>query len=81
MLSFDYNYGSVVNAVVTTDENGRAIFEYIAPEGTDYDKVKGQDTTITAVFEQPLDENSNVVVDEDAAPVIILTQEFVLQFR
>lgn len=80
MLPFDYRYGDLVNTVVTTDENGRAVFEYITPQGSDYDGIRGQSVTITAVFEEPLEDKEGFV-DLDAPPVILLTQEFLLQFR
>jgi len=80
MLPFDYKFGTLVNAIVETDENGRAIFEYKAPEGSEYNKVRGQKVTITAIFEQPIDPNDNVIIDEDSPPNIILTQDFELTF-
>jgi hypothetical protein len=81
MLPFDSRYGTLLNTVVDTDGNGFAIFEYKPPEGSNYDALRGQDITITAIFEEPIEENANVYVDPNAPPVIILTQDFVLQFR
>ena len=80
MLPFDYKFGTLVNSIVETDENGRAIFDYKAPEGSEYNKIRGSTVTITAIFEQPVDADDNVIIDEDAAPVIILTQDFKLTF-
>jgi hypothetical protein len=80
MRPFDSKYGEIENLVVETDENGVAIFKFIAPEGSDFTELKGQETTLTAVFEDP-EEDVNVAVNEDAAPVILLTQDFLLQFR
>lgn len=80
MLPFDSKYGEVENVIVDTDENGKATWTFIAPEGSDFTELKGQDVTITAILEDP-SEDVNVVVDPDAPPVIILTQDFLLQFR
>ncbi|WP_309498096.1 hypothetical protein [Sulfurovum sp.] len=81
MLPFNSKYGEIVNLVVETDENGKAVFQYIPPESSDRKEIIGQDITITAVFEDPSDDSGDVYVDPDAAPVIILTQDFLLQFR
>lgn len=82
MLPFDSKYGEVTNLTVDTDENGKAIWVFKAPSGSDFTELKGQDITITAIFEEPLeDADPNVVVDPNAPPVIILTQDFLLQFR
>ena len=79
MRPFDRKYGEVLNMVVDTDGNGYAIFEYKAPEGNDYDEIRGQDITIQAIFYDPLEEGEEL--DEDENPEIILTQDFLLQFR
>ena len=71
MRSFDYKYGFITNTVVDTDENGRAIFIYNAPE--DFNALRGQDITIQAVY---FDSTSI-----STTPDILLTQDFVLQFR
>jgi hypothetical protein len=73
MLSFDIAYGAIVNQYVTTDQNGRAMFEYEAPTGSNYDAIRGQDITIQAQY---LDPEST-----SATPKVLLTQDFVLQFR
>ena len=73
MLPFNIAYGAVVNQFVTTDHNGRAMFEYEAPVGSNYDAIRGKDITIQAVY---LDYNST-----STTPNILLTQDFVLQFR
>ena len=78
MLPFDLNYGSVVNTVVDTDENGRAIFEFKAPEGKDYDAIIGQDIIVQTIY---LDNEEVLVGDEDKEVDIVLTQDFLLQFR
>lgn len=80
MKPFSLKYGSLVNNIVETNENGRAVFEYIVPTGSDYNAIRGATVTIQAIFEEPIDPDANVVVDEDAAPNIILTQDFVLTF-
>ena len=80
MKPFDYRFGSLVNTVVETDENGRAIFLYNAPTSSDYNAIRGNTITIQAIFEAPIDPDANVVVDDDAPPVIILTQDFELTF-
>ena len=77
MRPFDRKYGEIVSMVVDTDENGYAIFEYKAPE--DYSAIIGQDITIQAFLFDPLDEGE--VLYEDESQEIILTQDFVLQFR
>ena len=79
MKPFDFRYGNLLNSVVSTDANGNAIFQYQAPSGSDYDAIRGQDITIEAVF---LDPDSQVsTTSSNATPSIVLTQEFVLQFR
>jgi len=79
MKPFDFRYGSVIDSVVDTDQNGMAKFDYAAPTGSEYDAIRGQDITIEAVF---LDPDSQVSTpSSDATPSILLTQEFVLQFR
>ena len=80
MRPFSSQYGEIENLVVETDENGIAIFVFIAPEGSDFTELKGHDLTLTAIFEDP-SEDLSLYVDEDAPPVIILTQDFLLQFR
>ena len=79
MLPFDLKYGGVSEIVVTTTTNGYAVFTYMPPEN--YDEIRGQNVIITAIFEEPIGVDENVVVDEDAPPIIILEQEFLLQFR
>lgn len=78
MRPFNRKYGEVLSMVVDTDGNGYAIFEYKAPEGNDYDEIRGQDITIQAIFYDPLEEGEEL--DEDENPEIILTQDFLLQF-
>ena len=73
MKSFPMQYGFVTNQIVLTDENGRATFIYNAPTGNDYNAIRGQDITIQAVY---LDATST-----STTPDILLTQDFVLQFR
>ena len=79
MLPFNLAYGSVVETVVITDGNGRAIFEYEAPVGEDYNAIRGQDITIQAVFLDPYDVGEEI--DPDKEREVILTQDFLLQFR
>ena len=79
MLPFDSRYGTLVNTVVDTDQNGFAIFEYQPPEGSKYDALRGTDTTITAIFEKPIEDGA--YVNENAPPNIILREKIILQFR
>jgi len=80
MRPFDSKYGEIDSSFAITDINGKATFMFIAPEGSDFTELKGQDTIITAVFEEPLEDKEGYV-DLDAPPVILLTQDFLLQFR
>ena len=73
MLSFDIAYGAIVNQYVITDQNGRATFEYEAPTGSNYDAIRGKNITIQAQY---LDPEST-----STTPKVLLTQDFVLQFR
>ena len=73
MKSFPIQYGFVTNQVVVTDINGIATFTYNAPIANDYNVIRGQDITIQAVY---LDSEST-----STTPDILLTQDFVLQFR
>lgn len=75
MLPFDFKYGFISNYVVTTDANGYAVFSYQPAEN--YDDIIGQDITIQAVFLDPED----IVVSSTDTPRVLLTQDFVLQFR
>jgi len=74
MLPFNLEYGFVTDMVVTTGTNGYAVFTYYPPEN--YATVIGQDITIQAVFLDP-----EATVSGNVAPEILLTQDFVLQFR
>ena len=76
MLPFDLKYGFVTNIVVSTGANGYAVFTYVPPEN--YSDVIGQDITIQAVY---LDSTVTNVTSDTSAPTILLTQDFVLQFR
>jgi len=79
MKPFDFRYGSVKDSVVDTDQNGIAKFDYESPTGSAYDAIRGQDITIEAVF---LDPDSQVsTTSSTSTPSVLLTQEFVLQFR
>ena len=77
VIPFSIAYGALVNTVVSTDENGRAFFEYEAPAGSNYEAIKGQNITIQAVF---LDPEATLTSTTDSAKVLV-TQDFVLQFR
>lgn len=79
MKPFDFRYGSVKASVVDTDQNGVANFDYEAPTGSAYDAIRGQDITIEAVYLDPDEQVSTT--SSSATPSILLTQEFVLQFR
>lgn len=79
MRPFPSAYGFLAESSVTTDANGRATFFYTAPSGSDFDAVRGQSFTIQAVY---LD--STIVATtttNPTAPVVLLEQEFELQFR
>ena len=80
MRPFDSKYGEMDISFAITDLNGKATFLFIAPEGSDFTELKGQDTIIRAVFEEPLEDKEGFF-DPDAPPVILLTQEFLLEFR
>jgi len=76
MTPFDSKYGFVTNSVVITDINGKATFQYNVPDN--YSLIRGQDTVIKAVY---LD---NTVVPNPTGPTnkpVLLSQEFILQFR
>ena len=79
MKPFDFRYGSVKDSVVDTDQNGIAKFDYVAPTGSEYNAIRGQDITIEAVFLDP--DNQASTTTSSSTPSILLTQEFVLQFR
>lgn len=79
MRPFASAYGFVTETYVTTDLNGRATFFYTAPSGSDYSAIRGQNITIQAVY---VDSEASVTTStEPTAPDILLTQDFVLQFR
>jgi len=80
MKPFPIKYGSLASNIVVTDINGRAVFLYIVPSGSDYNAIRGSTITIQAIFEQPIDPDDNVIIDEDSPPNIILTQDFELTF-
>ena len=80
MKPFDSRYGEVASSFAVTDINGKATFLFFAPEGSDFEEIRGQNYTITAVFEEPLEDKEGFI-DPDAPPVILLTQDFVLEFR
>lgn len=80
MKPFDFRYGSVLNSVVDTDVNGNAVFKYKAPTASNYDSIRGQDITIQAVFLDP-DTGVSTTTSSTSTSSILLTQDFVLQFR
>ena len=75
---FDAKYGFVTNTIETTDNNGFATFTYNAPEK--YNDVRGQDITIEAIYLDPESQVSTTSTGP-TKPKILLTQDFVLQFR
>jgi len=79
MRPFDQKYGFITNSVVSTDINGRANFTYNLPEN--FNAIRGDDIVVEAIFYDP----SQVIFDNPYGdPIkrkILLTQEFVLQFR
>ena len=79
MKPFDVKYGFVTNAIETTDANGFATFIYNAPEK--YNNVRGQDITIEAIYIDPESESGAATNRRPSQPDILLTQDFVLQFR
>lgn len=78
MRPFESAYGFLAESSVTTDSNGRATFSYTAPSGSDFDAVRGQDITIQAIYADP-EQIPNPTGPTN--PDILLTQDFVLQFR
>jgi len=80
MRSFPTAYGFLAESSVTTDATGRANFFYYAPTGSDFDAVRGQDIVIQAVY---LDSTADFIptTSGPTPPDILLTQDFVLQFR
>ena len=78
MLPFDFKYGFITEIVVTTTTNGYAVFTYVPPEN--YSDIVGQDITIQAVYIDA-SEDVNVIVDPDKEREVLLTQDFILQFR
>jgi len=79
MKPFDAKYGFVTNAIEATDNNGFATFTYNSPEK--YSDVRGQDITIEAIYLDPKSAASTSTNSGPSRPNILLTQEFVLQFR
>ena len=78
MRPFASAYGFITNSSVVTDSTGRASFSYTAPTGEDFDAVRGQDITIQAIY---ADSEVLTTSTSTSAPDILLTQDFVLQFR
>ena len=81
MRPFPTAYGFLAESSVTTDATGRATFFYTAPTGSSFDAVRGQDIVIQAVY---LDSTVDPVPETTTGPTppdILLTQDFVLQFR
>ena len=79
MKPFDVKYGFVTNAIESTDKNGFATFTYNSPEN--YSQVRGQDVTIEAIYLDPNSDTNTTGNSGPTQPNILLTQEFVLQFR
>ncbi len=74
MKPFDRKYGFVTDSFVITDLNGKATFVYNPPEN--FSAIRGQDITIEAIY-APIGDNNT----SSGSKNILLTQEFVLQFR
>jgi len=79
MKPFEFQYGFVTNNLVLTDTNGIAKFTYNFPN--DYSKIKGQDIIIQAVYFDPTQIIVNVPNRNPTQRKILLTQDFLLQFR
>jgi hypothetical protein len=79
MKPFDRKYGFLTNSLAVTDINGRANFVYNLPE--DFNAIRGQNITIQAIYTEK-EEGANVSSPyEDKPKNVLLTQDFVLQFR
>jgi len=81
MKPFSTTYGFVTDTVVVTDKNGEAKFIYNAPTGSDYNDIIGQDITVQAVYLDSLVIGTTTATTGPTKPNILLTQDFVLQFR
>ena len=81
MKPFSFTYGFVTQTVVTTDESGTARFIYNPPTGNDYEVIKGQDIIIQAVYLNSIVDVATPTSSGPTPPDILLTQDFVLQFR
>jgi len=79
MKPFDFKYGFVTNNIVTTDVNGMANFTYNLP--ANYDLIRGQDLVIQAVYFDPTQIIVNVPNTNPTKRSVLLTQDFLLQFR
>ena len=72
-------YGFLTESSVTTDKNGRATFFYTAPSGSDFDAIRGQEVILQVFY---LDATTETTTTSGPTPPdILLTQDFVLQFR
>ncbi len=80
MLPFPKEYGFVTNSIALTDLNGKATFIYNPPTGADYNDIRGQSITIQAIFVNPFQIPTGDPTKPDK-PEILLTQDFVLNFR
>ena len=82
MKPFDYTYGTLKASIIDTDASGIATFEYIPPEAEAYQKIRGKEYTIEAVFLLPEDmDDQNETKDPiGTPPKIILSQKFLLKF-
>lgn len=80
MKPFNFKYGSIETSVVDTDDNGVVEFIYVAPTGSDYDVIQGQNFIIEAILLASENEESTTTSD-DSPPRVLLVQPFVLQFK
>ena len=81
MKPFSSAYGFVTETVVTTDESGTAKFIFNPPMGNDYNAIRGQDITIQAIYLSSQEALATTESTDPTPPDILLTQDFVLQFR
>jgi hypothetical protein len=81
MKPFDFKYGTIESSIVETDENGVATFHYLSPTRNEYDKVRGEEIILEAIFLLPDSITETNTEEIDSPPTVVLSQHFLLQFR